>query len=156
MISRRPAALSTVLGETLTHAQHIAFEALPRYDQVHHFCVYQRLSGSGITDRDLLTAALLHDLGKAALGSRVRLVDRALAVTLAKLAPALHKRVTRLPAPRWRTGLALTVHHPRIGAELAAGLGLSARTCWLIEHHGDADPPVDRDLRQLIAADSAC
>jgi HD domain len=155
IVPGRPVRLAPQLDETLTNSQREAFQHLSRYDQAHHVRVYQRLLASGVTDRDLLMAGFFHDLGKAALGRRVRLIDRTLAVLLAALAPPLHDRVTRLPAPWWRMGLALTKHHPRVGAELAAALGLSARACWLIEHHGDATPPKDQELLLLIEVDNA-
>jgi hypothetical protein len=144
-----------ILEETLTPQQRAAFATLPVYDQRHLCAVYRRLRSSGENDPDLLRAALMHDLGKAALGGRVSLVDRTFNVLLGAIAPSLHDYLTRLPAPRWRLGLALAHHHPRLGAEWAAKLGCSERTCWLIAHHADVPPPSDSDLQRLKAADHA-
>jgi hypothetical protein len=155
LFPRLPAERDAILAETLSTAQRDAFLTLPVYDQRHLCATYRYLRNKGIANTELLQAALLHDLGKAALGGRVTLLDRTLNVLVGTFAPALLDRLARLPAPRWRTGLALAVHHPRLGAEWAAELGCSARTCWLIAHHADDPPPDGDDLAQLILADKA-
>jgi hypothetical protein len=128
---------------------------LPIHDQSHLCRVYRTLRDDGATDRDLLTAALLHDLGKASEAGHVRLGDRIVRVVLARLAPRLLRRLARLPAPRWRLGLALAVHHPTLGADRAAALGCSPRVCWLIAHHEDRDARHDPDVTRLAEADAA-
>ena len=139
----------------LSPAQEAAFLALPRYDQAHLLAVYRRLVDAGVGDDELLLAAILHDIGKVGFGTRVRLHDRVVTVLLRRLSPALLARLARLPATGWRRGLALAVHHPHLGATIAAGLGCSERTCWLIAHHADAPPHADPDLRILVEADHA-
>lgn len=136
-------------------AQAAAFRGLPPHDQAHLCRAYRWLRDDGGSDRDLLAAALLHDLGKASPTGSIRLPDRVARVVLSRLAPSLLRRVARLPAPAWRRGLALAVHHPALGAKRAAALGCSARTCWLIAHHEDATNRHDPDLARLIAADRA-
>ncbi|MER3484756.1 MAG: hypothetical protein C4345_01020 [Chloroflexota bacterium] len=148
-----PADLDTVVGTLLTGEQVTAFRRLPAYDQVHAFRVYQRLVCAGETDCDVLIAALLHDVGKVMPPFRVRLNDRVARVILQRCAPGLLMRLARLPAPRWRAGLALAVHHPMLGAALAATLGCTPRVCWLIEHHEDDPPPPDAALCRLVGAD---
>jgi hypothetical protein len=158
LLALRPALppdRETILAEALTPAQAAAFRGLPPHDQAHLCRVYRRLR-EGDADRDLLVAALLHDVGKAHPEGRVRLVDRAARVVLSRLAPKLLRRLAAWPAPGWRRGLALAVHHPRLGAERAAALGCSPRTCWLIAHHHDRPLPDDRGLRSLVEADQAC
>ncbi len=148
-----PEGLDEAVEELLSEAQAAAFRRLPLYDQAHLFRVYQRLVAAGERDRDVLLAALLHDAGKVMPPFRVRLVDRVTRVILRRYAPGLLARLARLPAPRWRAGLALAVHHPKLGASLAATLGCTPRVCWLIEHHEDDPPPPDAALHRLIAAD---
>ncbi len=150
-----PAELENAVSSLLTDAQAAAFRQLSAYDQAHLFRVYQRLVAAGERDRDLLIAALLHDVGKATPSARVRLPDRVARVILRRCAPRLLDRLAQLPAPWWRAGLALAVHHPRIGARMAAALGCAPRVCWLIEHHEDDPPPPDPALLRLIAADRA-
>jgi hypothetical protein len=154
---RVPADRDAILA-TLSGHQAAAFRALPAYDQAHLCRTFSALREAGIADPDLLAAGLLHDLGKGGVpgvAGKVRLTDRVLRVVLRRCAPRLLARAARLPAPRWRVGLALAVHHPRLGAGWAAELGCSPRTCWLIAHHEDEPAPDDPDLRRLDAADRA-
>ena len=139
----------------LTDSQAAAFRALPAHDQAHLCRVYRGLRARGVTDRDLLVAGLLHDLGKSDASGRVRWADRVVRVLLARWAPRVLDRLARRPAPWWRAGLALAVHHPRLGAERGARLGCSARTCWLIAHHEDGSAAEDTGLALLMAVDHA-
>ena len=148
-----PRDRDAILAEALTPRQAAAFRELPPHDQAHLCRVYRSLRDRGVTDRDLLAAALLHDLGKVSRAGHVRLVDRVAHVVLARFAPGLLSRLAGLPAPRWRLGLALAVHHPALGAARAAELGCSPRTCWLIGHHEDADATTDPALALLAEAD---
>jgi len=152
---RLPGGLNELLTTRLTPAQIAAFQRLPIHDQAHLCRVCRTLLDRGVHDPDLLAAALLHDLGKVGTDGRVRLIDRVLRVVLARTCPALLLRLAADPAPRWRAGLARAVHHPQLGAARAAGLGCSARTCWLIAHHHDRPLPDDDALRLLVAADEA-
>ncbi len=150
----RDAILATLPGPEAA----AAFRALSPHDQAHLCRTFRALRENGVTDRDLLVAGLLHDLAKGGapgVPGRVRLVDRVLRVLLRRLAPGALVRLARLPAPRWRAGLALAVHHPRLGAERAARLGVSEHACWLIAHHEAGAPPADPDLARLRAADRA-
>lgn len=150
-----PVDLDAVIETLLTNDQAKAFRQLPPYDQAHLLRVYQRLVAAGERDREVLIAALLHDIGKAMPSARVRLPDRVARVILRRCAPRVLDRFARMPAPWWRTGLTLAVHHPKVGAHKAAALGCTPRVCWLIEHHEDDPPPPDPALHRLIAADRA-
>ena len=137
----------------LPAAARTAFLALPPAYQRHHLTVYRRLRAAGCRDRDLLAAALLHDIGKVEGCRRVQLWQRA-AVVLLRPWPALLARLSAAPAPAWRYGFYLHAHHPALGAARAAALGCSPRTVALIAAHGAtrADSP---DLTLLQAADDA-
>ena len=152
---RLPTECAAAVGAELTTAQAAAFYRLSRFDQAHLCRAYLALRAAGETDRDLLVAALLHDVGKASAEGRVRLIHRVARVLLARSAPAALTWLARLPAPRWRVGFALAVLHAELGAHQAAALGCTPRTCWLIAHHEDAPPPPDEALRRLIEADHA-
>lgn len=142
-----------LLAQLLTPSQEAAFRALPRVDQAHSIRVAQALMRAGAPSRDLLIAGLLHDMAKVQPAGRVRFHDRVARVILAKFAPGLLSRLAALPAPHWRLGIALAVHHPLLGAKQARELGCSPRTCWLIAHHADRQPTEDPELRQLMQAD---
>lgn len=153
LFRRLPRDRDAILAEALSPPQDAAFATLPAFDQRHLCAVYRFLKARGVSSPELLQAALLHDLGKVANGGRVRLLDRAAKVVLETVAPGALHRLSALPAPRWRRGLALAVHHPVLGAAWAAELGCNERVCWLIAHHADEAPPDDPELALLIRAD---
>ena len=144
-----------ILAEALTPEQVAAFHRLSQFDQAHLCRVYELLCAQGEVDRDVLVAALLHDVGKVGESGSVRLLHRVARVALARCSPNLLARLARMPARGWRLGFALAVHHPKLGAERAAALGCTPRTCWLIAHHEDDPLPDDAQLRRLVAADHA-
>ena len=150
-----PAQREVLLSRFLTAEQAAVFHRLSIFYQSHLCRVCERLLAQGEQDRDLLVAALLHDVGKIGDTGTVLLPHRVARVVLRRLSPSLLARLARLPANRWRAGFALAVHHPALGAEKARQLGCSERTCWLIAHHEDKPAPHDDQLRRLIAADHA-
>lgn len=151
-----PADRDALLADVLSAEQAAAFRRLSRHDQGHLLRVYQALRAESGTSDDLLVAALLHDLGKVSTDppGRVRFVDRIAKVVLRRAAPPLLERLAGWPAPRWRRGLALAVHHAALGARQAAALGCSVRVCWLIAHHEDGTGD-DPELARLTAVDHA-
>lgn len=151
----RPLGCDEILSELLTGRQAAVFRQLPLFDQAHLCRVCEALRARGEEDRDLLVAALLHDVGKVGRRGSIRLPHRVLRVVLRRFCPRLLAWLARLPDSRWRAGFALAVHHAALGAERAAELGCSARTCWLIAHHEDDPAPDDERLRRLMAADQA-
>lgn len=156
MLPRVPADQGALVAALLTDRQATAFRSLPRYDQAHLCRVVHLLHRWGVDDPDLLMAGLLHDVGKAGPDSRAWLTDRVARVLLHRIAPGLLHRLSQLPAPRWRRGLAIMEHHAAIGAERAARLGCSSRTCWLIRYHDDASvAQYHPELSVLAAADRA-
>ena len=126
------------------------FEAMNRRDQQHCLEVYRRLRAKGHDDADLLTAALLHDVGKG----RIALWHRVAYVLLAAGAPGM---VARLAAPGngrgWRQALHRCRHHPKLGAELARRAGSPAAVVALF---GAEELAMDGGrLAALQAADDA-
>lgn len=152
---RAGANVDRSLLELLTPEQRARFEAMPAFDQQHLCRVANHLRAQGVTDRDVLLAGLLHDIGKADRHAHVRLTDRVAKVLLKRVSPGTLKQVAAsYPNGRF-SGLALTVLHPEIGAEMARQMGCSERTCWLIRHHEDERDLGDPDLERLKAADFA-
>jgi hypothetical protein len=148
-----PAQREALLSRFLTAEQAAVFHRLSTFDQSHLCRVCDRLLAQGEQDRDLLIAALLHDVGKIDETGTVLLPHRVARVVLRRFSPSLLSWLARLPASRWRAGFVLAVHHPALGAGTARQLGCSERTCWLIAHHEDKPAPNDDQLRRLIAAD---
>ena len=106
---------------------------MARNDQRHSLNVCATLRQAGHEDPALLTAALLHDAGKAA--GRIWLWQRALAVLLQRWTPRLLCWLERgtwrsstgfhVQAPRWRRGFVVNRLHPELGARWAAEAGCS-------------------------------
>lgn len=106
----------------------------------HGLAVYRHLRRMGTQDRDLLAAALLHDVGKG----RLTVAHRVAAVVLEAIRPGQLKRVASPQGPGWRRGLYDHLHHQELGAELAQRAGSSAVVVDLIRHHhqdGRQGPP---------------
>lgn len=139
----------------LTPAQRERFAQLSAFDQQHLCRVANHLRTHGVSDPDVIVAGLLHDIGKSDGEHRVHLGDRVGKVLLKRFAPGmLHRAAEQYPEGRF-PGLALTVRHPEIGADIARSLGCSERTCWLIEYHEAETDLGDPDLARLQAADFA-
>lgn len=134
------------------------FSTMPRGDQWHGLCVLSRLQTAGWIQPDLLSAALLHDLGKA--NGRLSLIYR----TFVIVANALGTRwVARLASdePRsWRYPLYVHLHHAALGAARLQKAGASATLVNLVATHEQGRAPLSPELvamaRALIAADDAC
>ena len=148
---RRPdaVALRAAAAEHLSARQLALFEGLPLYDQQHALEVLERLQQHGHFEAELAQAALLHDVGKAFV--RTRLWHRVAYVLARWAAPqALERRGSGL--------LTAYARHAEIGAELAQEAGTAPAAVALIrEHHRqvkDAPPtPFEAMLAALQRAD---
>jgi hypothetical protein len=126
------------------------FQTMSAADQRHSLRVCQGLLARGCVDKDLLAAALLHDVGKAQ--GRVPFWTRP-AIVLGKVfAPRLLKRLIVYPyrgktIPAWRRSLSNAWWHAEIGAELSAACGLSEKAVLYIRtHHQPGGPAAELHL----------
>jgi hypothetical protein len=125
------------------------FRSMSQADQQHSLRVCRGLQARGCMERDMLAAALLHDVGKA--GGRVPFWTRPVIVLGKALRPqwVLHVTVApeiveRADIPRWRRALSYAWWHAEIGAQLAARVGLSERALLYIRtHHQPHGPAAD-------------
>ncbi|MGF1506341.1 MAG: HD domain-containing protein [Anaerolineae bacterium] len=145
-------------AEVLSPALLALFERMPRTDQLHSLRVMQRLREAGHTHPDLLTAALLHDVGKTR--HPFRLPGRIFVVLVRTLLPERYTVWSQSEPAGWQRPLAVSAQHPAWSAELMAAAGASALAVGLARRH--ADPPVqiaqteaDRLLIALQHADDA-
>ena len=126
------------------------FREMPVADRRHGLDVAHRLLASGHDDRDLLSAALLHDAGK---GHRLRLWHRVSGVVLEAVAPGALRRMAS-PDPRsWRYPFHIYLHHEAISAQMAVSAGCEPRTGSFIRGQPrETDAPLQAALK---AADDA-
>ena len=137
----------------LPQAAFSLFARMSSADQRHSLRVCQGLRARGQNGRDILTAALLHDVGKAA--GRVPFWTRPLIVIGKSCAPRLLTRLTVYPVERgrvsgWRCALSYAWWHAEVGADLAADAGLSERAVHYIRMHHRPDSP---ELAELHLVD---
>lgn len=128
----------------------IVFDRMPVADQRHALDVVARLRASGQTDRDLLAAALLHDVGK---GARVRLWHRVVAVLVEAFAPSRLARLGSNDPTSWRYPFHLQRHHEALSADAALAAGCGPRVASFIM--GTADGTDAQLMAALAAADGA-
>lgn len=100
--------------------------------------------------RELLIAALLHDVGKGPL----RVEDRVTYVLLRAISPRLVDRLARAEGLRWRGALWRLRYHAEVGAAQLSAIGSAPRVVELTAlHHDDPVPSDDAELAWLLEAD---
>jgi hypothetical protein len=139
-----------LIRQVLSPEQYRLFLRMAEADQAHSFRVFQALIGSGEDHPDLLTAALLHDAGKA--GRSFPLWKRTAAVLLERWVPEDPGPSESAPSSGWKQALDLSRRHPARGAELARKAGASPLAVRLIRYHQTApeDFPGDDRERELL------
>ncbi len=143
------------LAPYLERAQLELFNSMSSMDQHHCRDVFRALQEAGQSDPSLLSAALLHDVGKTV--GPVRIWHRVLAVLAKTLVPRLWESTDAHPGT-WLYPLCVHRQHATIGSELAAEAGCGEETAWLIAHHEDPKPPSqmgDRMRGLLVALQDA-
>lgn len=127
-------------------------------DQWHTVRVVQMLQAAGHTHPHLLTAALLHDVGK----TRVDLTvwERSLAVLIQKLWPQKADQWGQGAAAGWKRPFVVRQQHAAWGAEMATAVGCHPQVVELIARHQDKLEAIksetDHLLAQLQWADDRC
>jgi hypothetical protein len=104
-------------------------------DQRHALAVYHTLRQAGHTDPQLLAAALLHDVGKAAVW--LPAWQRAIIVLLERFVPRLLAHLGQGQPRGWRRPFVVHAQHPEVGARWAREAGCSPLTVALIRRHQD-------------------
>jgi putative nucleotidyltransferase with HDIG domain len=141
--------------QVLTPAQLSLFLRMQPGEQAHSLEVLRRLREQGEMDPDLLTAALLHDVGKVRFP--LRLWERVWIVLAGVLLPGRFKTWGETPSEpeekAWWERLAMVAaQHPAWGAELAQEAGCSPRAVSLIRRHQDHAPlDLQNEENRLLA-----
>jgi hypothetical protein len=127
------------------------FQKMRRSEQQHSLNVLRTLQGWGYDDPALLTAALLHDVGKTR--APFHLWDRVLVVLTRAAAPTLAKRLGQNPSKRWSRPFAVSYQHPAWSAEMVAAAGADPLVVELIATHQHyLDHPPQSATEQLLTA----
>jgi hypothetical protein len=143
----------TEVRDVLSLAELALFRRFDDSDRWHAVYVLRTLREAGHTQPDLLTAALLHDVGKTRVSLNVW--ERSLIVLVGALAP---RRAAAWGAPAdgpvvrggWRKPFIVKVRHPAWGAEMAAAAGTTPRAVALIRHHQDHPATLSDPLLPLL------
>ena len=125
--------------EQLNPVQWELFSRLQPADKNHALMVFHKLLDQGESQPDLLTAALLHDIGK--LRYRLNPFERAMVVVISAWMPGWAKRLGVIPdqgwqsMPGWHKAFILAENHADWGAEAARQTGASELVEALIRQH---------------------
>ena len=140
----------------LMPAELALFRTFSLSDQWHSYRVMQDLQGCDVVDKAVLTAALLHDIGKTRV--RIRIWERVIAVVLKRLLPDHVKDWGQGEAKGWKRPFVVRAQHPEWGAQMVEKVGTAPLTVSLIRRHQDkvmktAVTDEDRLLHYLQWAD---
>lgn len=149
-------AARAAVAARLSPAELALFARFGRSDQWHSYRVMRFLEEAGHTQPDLLTAALLHDVGKTRVSLSVW--ERSLIVLGGMLWPGKTAVWGQNPPVGWQRPFVVKAQHPAWGAEMAAAAGSSPLAIELIRRHQDkveetAVSLTDQLLRLLQWAD---
>jgi putative nucleotidyltransferase with HDIG domain len=114
------------------------FQKMQPSEQAHSLDILERLLAQGETDPDLLTAALLHDVGKICYP--LRDWERVLIVIGKGLFPGSIKRWGMARPVGWKRVFVVAENHAAWGAEIVATAGATPATIDIIRFHQDKLP----------------
>jgi len=142
----------------LTPPQLALFRRLQRSEQWHAFSVQQKLLKGGQKNGDVLTAALLHDIGK--IHYPLNVWERVLIVLVGRISPRMIIRWGQDTPQGLSKAFVVACHHAEWGADLAAHAGASKLTVELIRKHEEivdinSTSQTDKILRSLQQADNS-
>jgi putative nucleotidyltransferase with HDIG domain len=133
-----------LIDSILSEPQVKLFRQMQKSEQVHSMMVLSQLRNQGEQDPDLLTAALLHDVGKTRMP--LRIWERVLVVLVRAICPDCVQRwgagefENQVTWFNWRRAFVVAEQHPAWGAEMAAERGTSRLAVRLIARHQEQLP----------------
>jgi putative nucleotidyltransferase with HDIG domain len=145
----KPVQLDSV-QERLTPRQFELFQGMHPSEMSHAICMCEDLIAKGENHPELLTAALLHDVGKAR--HPLRIWERVLIMLGQRVFPQQAARWGDGEPQGWRRAFIVAAQHPTWGAEMAAAVGASPLVMEMIRHHqGEAPDHFSEDEKELLA-----
>jgi putative nucleotidyltransferase with HDIG domain len=136
----------------LTDAQMALFKQLQPSEQAHSLAVLETLLEQGETHPDLLTAALLHDVGKIL--HPLSPWERTIIVITKLVFPGQLTRWGSVEPKRWKRPFVIAQQHPQWGASLARKAETSPLAVDLIREHQNnslVDIADDMTIKLLLA-----
>lgn len=118
-------------------------------DQWHSYRVLRCLRDAGYNHPDLLTAALLHDIGKVRCPLSVW--DRTVIVVGGAMFPGRIERWGQGSINSWRRPFVALERHPEWGAQMAEAAGSRPAVVDLIRRHQDKPDLFHNERFQLLA-----
>ena len=117
----------------LTEQQMALFTRLQSSEQTHSLRVLKTLQDQGERHPDLLTAALLHDIGK--IYHPLCIWERVIIVLAKRIAPKKMQAWGAAHPRGWKRSFVVAHMHPSWGAELAREAGTTPLAVKLIQNH---------------------
>lgn len=139
----------------LTPALYMLYAKMRRSERQHSLGVLRDLLADGHSDPDLLTAGLLHDVGKTR--APFTIPEKVLVVLVRAIAPSLYRRWGSGSAHGWRRPFAVSIQHPAWSAQMVKTAGGSVLAVELIRQHADVltAPPQSHAEELLLALQEA-
>ena len=122
----------------LSPTQFSLFSDLHPSEQSHSIGIYHQLLNSGVNHPDLLTAALLHDVGKNRYP--LHIWDRIIIVIGRGISPHRVDSWSQGDPDSWKRPFVVSKKHAEWGAQMAADAGASQLTVKLINRHQEQLP----------------
>jgi hypothetical protein len=136
------------IAEILQPAEIELFCSQDLTGQNHSYRVMKKLRDAGYEDRDLLSATLLHDIGKYQV--RPGWWDRPVVVLAQALIPNQASNWSKAKLNRWNRPFVVNFNHAEWGATAAEKIGSSEGTIALIRRHQEPIlKPVNEEERLL-------
>lgn len=136
LLSPSKRVTSEALLPHLTSSQIVLFRRMQPAEQVHAYQLFKRLETAGQTTPDLLTAALLHDVGKILVP--ISIFDRIIVVLGSHIFRKAARRWAEGAPHGWRLPFVVAEQHAGWGADLVSQTGAPPLTVELIRRHHDS------------------